>query len=370
MRYEISDILAGAALIQMAFFSVFLLRKKTENPVPNRILAAFLFSNVLVLVNLLVFRFLPATPRIHHLYYFGFSLSLLWGPILYIYTRSITRARFRFRRKEFMHGLPLLVCLAVLAVRYGQIFLRPGPGADLPEAWMWSEHEAIVGAIQLLILIYTLAAFRNLFLYRREIRNSMSSVERHNLSWLGVVLSGLLAHWAFDMLFYVHTYLTRRPSMLLMDISFAVLLVFAQILVYKSMRQSEILFGIESKPKYQDSTLGDNQKKQYLKQLETVMSEHKPYLDPMLTLPALASKARIPPRHLSQVLNEELHQNFFDYINTRRIEESKRLLREKAGRESTVMEILLEVGFNSKSSFNSAFKRYTGMTPTTFIRSA
>jgi AraC-like DNA-binding protein len=371
MNYEISDILTGAALFQMAFFSFFLLMKKTENPVPNRILAAFLFSNVLVLTNLLVFRFLPDSPRMHHLYYLGFSFSVLWGPLLYLYTRSITRARFRLRMMEFLHGLPLLACLVFLAVRYRYYFIASGRISDQEHAALtWSEHEIIIGSIQLLILVYTLLAFRDLLKYRKEIRNSISSVERHNLSWLGAVLFGFLAHWAFDTVFYVHFYLTRRPSMVLLDVSFAVLLVFAQILVYKSMHQSEILFGIESKPKYRDSTLTEAQKKQYLKQLETVMTGQRPYLDPMLTLPSLARKAHIPPRHLSQILNEDLKQNFFDYINSRRIEDSKRLLRENARQEKTVLEILLEVGFNSKSSFNSAFKRYTGMTPTSFIRSA
>jgi AraC-like DNA-binding protein len=369
MRYEISDILAGAALIQMAFLSCFLLRKKTENPVPNRILAAFLFSNVLVLSNLLLFRFMPDTPRAHHLYFFGFSFSILWGPILYLYTRSITRPHFRLRPAELLHGFPLLACLAVLALRYRQVFLASGRTAEQQRTALWSEHEVIIAVIQSMILAYTLAAFRDLFRYRKEIRNSMSSVERHNLSWLGAVLTGLLAHWAFDMVFYAHLYLTGHPSMILLILAFAVLLVFAQILVYKSMHQPEIIFGIESKPKYLDSTLTGIQKKAYLKQLETVMTEQRPFLDPMLTLPALARKARIPPRHLSQVLNEDLHQNFFDYVNTRRIDESKRLLRENARMDKTVLEILLEVGFNSKSSFNSAFKRYTGMTPTSFIQS-
>ena len=371
MKYEVSEILAGAALIQMAFFSYFLVRKKTENPIPNHILAAFLFSNVLVLSNLLVFRFIPDSPRTHHLYYFGFSLSVLWGPLLYLYTRSITHACFRLHAAQFLHGLPLLACLAFIAVRYWQYFIASGPMTALQRTGLtWIEHEIFNSAIQLLILFYTLLAFRDLFRYRREIRNSMSSVERHNLSWLGAVLCGLLAHWAFDAVFYVDLYLTRHASMLLLDISFAVLLVFAQILVYKSMHQPEILFGIESKPKYRDSTLTEVEKKQYLEQLETVMTGQKPYLDPMLTLPALARKAHIPPRYLSQILNEDLNRNFFDYINTHRIEESKRLLKENAKQNRTVLEILLEVGFNSKSSFNSAFKRYTGMTPTSFIRSA
>ena len=231
MKYEVSEILAGAALIQMAFFSVFLLRKKTENPVSNRILIAFLFSNVLVLSNLLAFRFIPDSPRTHHLYYFGFSFSILWGPLLYLYTRSITRTHFRLQAMEFLHGIPLLACLAFIAVRYWQYFIASGRmTAQQRTGLTWIEHEIVNGVIQLLILFYTLLAFRDLFRYRREIRNSMSSVERHNLSWLGAVLSGFFAHWVFDTVFYVDLYLTRHASMLLLDISFAVLLVFAQIL--------------------------------------------------------------------------------------------------------------------------------------------
>ncbi len=371
MRYEISEILAGAALIQMAFFSIYLLRKKTENPIPNRILAAFLFSNVLVLTNLLVFRFLEKTPRIHNLYYFGFCFSALWGPLLYLYTRSITRARFRLTRMDVLHGLPLLACLTFIFVLYWHNFIASGENAARnQDAMTWGEHELFTFFIQGLGLIYTGMAFRDLFRYRTEIRNSMSSIERYNLSWLMAVLLGFMGHWSFDTLFYAVLYLTHRASMLLMDVSFAMLLVFAQILVYKSMHQPQIQFGIESRPKYQASPLTEAQKKQYLGQLKSVMDEQKPYLDPMLTLPVLARKAHIPPRYLSQILNECLNRSFFDYINARRIEESKRLLRENTPRPGrTVLEILLEVGFNSKSSFNTAFKRYTGMTPTSFIRS-
>ena len=68
---------------------------------------------------------------------------------------------------------------------------------------------------------------------------------------------------------------------------------------------------------------------------------------------------------LSQIINEYFEQNFQDYINKQRIEESKKYLLDKVKRK-TVLEILYEVGFNTKSSFNIAFKKTTGLTPTEF----
>jgi len=96
------------------------------------------------------------------------------------------------------------------------------------------------------------------------------------------------------------------------------------------------------------------------------METQKPYLDPTLCLNNLAEKLAIPTHHLSQVLNICLNQNFFDFINSYRIKESRRLLSEQDPRKKTIIEILYQTGFNSKSVFNVAFKKYTGMTPSQF----
>jgi AraC-like DNA-binding protein len=83
----------------------------------------------------------------------------------------------------------------------------------------------------------------------------------------------------------------------------------------------------------------------------------------------LAEQVSIPYRALSEVINNKLKQNFYDFINSYRIHESKKLLSEKTERLKTILEVLYEVGYNSKSSFNSAFKKFTGMTPTEYRKS-
>jgi AraC-like DNA-binding protein len=369
MLHMIADILAGAALIQMAFSSVILVLRRTENPPSNRMLALLLFSNVLVLTNLFIFRFLPVTPRNSHLYYFGFSFSILWGPLLYLYTCSVTRRQFRLRWSDLWHSSPFVAHLAFMAFHFHrfEVVGRP-PGAMPNRALTWNEHLVVIALIQGLILAYTLLCFRELARYRAAIKNTMSTVERFNLSWLAAVLFGFLGHWTLDTAYYTALHISRRPSVILLAVSMLMLLIFAQILVTRSLRQPMAPAGLEARPKYQGSGLTEFLTREYLSNLHRVMDEQKPYLDPLLTLPQLARRAHIPPRYLSQILNESLGQNFFDFINWHRIEESKRLLREGSKAGSTVLQVLLEAGFNSKSAFNSAFKRHTGMTPTSFIR--
>jgi AraC-like DNA-binding protein len=94
------------------------------------------------------------------------------------------------------------------------------------------------------------------------------------------------------------------------------------------------------------------------------MQNEKPYLEPELTLDQLASRLSLKPRVLSQAINVILGQNFYDFINHYRIDEASRLLTNPKDKKITILEVLYEVGFNSKSSFNTLFKKYTGLTPT------
>jgi AraC-like DNA-binding protein len=93
----------------------------------------------------------------------------------------------------------------------------------------------------------------------------------------------------------------------------------------------------------------------------------KPYMDPNINLMDLGQQVGIPHRSLSEVINNALQQNFYDFINSYRVRESERLLKESE-QYKTVLEVLYEVGFNSKSAFHTAFKKTTGMTPTQFKR--
>jgi AraC-like DNA-binding protein len=100
------------------------------------------------------------------------------------------------------------------------------------------------------------------------------------------------------------------------------------------------------------------------------MNTEKPYLDGDITLQKLAKALAISPHHLSQTINERLNQNFIDFINTYRIEEAKRMLLDPAKKHYSILAVSEEVGFNSKSAFNNAFKKQVNMAPSEFRKIA
>lgn len=103
--------------------------------------------------------------------------------------------------------------------------------------------------------------------------------------------------------------------------------------------------------------------------IKNFMVENQPYLKPDLTLQELANLLNMDSKDLSFVINNSIQQNFYDFINTYRIDKAKELLQNSKYKDLTIQEILYKVGFNSKSSFNTSFKKQLKFTPTEFRRS-
>ncbi len=120
----------------------------------------------------------------------------------------------------------------------------------------------------------------------------------------------------------------------------------------------------KEKIKYKSSPMPAALARERVKKLEYLMEVEKLYCEDTLSLPSLSEKLGINHHQLSQLLNDTLKQRFFDYVNTYRIEETKKLLTVKGkGRAKTIQEISIEVGFNTMTAFYKAFKKHTGMTP-------
>lgn len=118
-----------------------------------------------------------------------------------------------------------------------------------------------------------------------------------------------------------------------------------------------------TKKKYQKSLFNKKQLKVYREQLDKLLVEEKPYLDPNLTLKALAEKLEIPSNHLSQLLNEGYGKNFADFVNTYRLETFKSKVADPSQRQLTILALAYDSGFNSKTVFNTYFKKIMGTTP-------
>ncbi len=118
-----------------------------------------------------------------------------------------------------------------------------------------------------------------------------------------------------------------------------------------------------TKKKYKKSLLNADLLSQYQAQLSELMVTDRPYLDPDLTLRSLAERMSIPPNQLSQLLNEGFDKNFSEFINTYRLETFKAKVADPSQRQLTILALAYDSGFNSKTVFNTFFKKVMGKTP-------
>jgi AraC-like DNA-binding protein len=122
--------------------------------------------------------------------------------------------------------------------------------------------------------------------------------------------------------------------------------------------------------KYSTSSISGERMDEAYETLRALMEEEKVFLDPDLTLKKLAQKLNIHYNHLSRIINERYGESFNTYINRHRIEEAKKRLSDPAFADKNILDIMLETGFYSKSTFNTAFKKFTGKSPSDFRKNS
>ena len=367
MLKQLDTIICTITVVHFLLFACFLLFTGKNRHISSQVFAFFLLSEALTIGSFLLLRNLgPAGIILPLLLYIVCSCQFLKGPLLYFYTRSLTNRQFRPRPRDAVHLIPF----AVQTVYAVTLFMLFSGGSSItpfyrhiyppsPE-WMVSE-----GVMYVLILGYIIASFVLLRKYVESLRDALSYLERISLPWLKFILYGFTALWAMWTANYLSTVFASRYFPWLDLVTMLLFFITANVIIFNGLRLPELFAGIEEKPKYKDSPLTGEEKKRYVEKLLDYMTREKPYLNPALSLNDLAGALAIVPRHLSQVINEHCKQNFYDFINSYRVEEAKRhLMDDTHGR--TVLEILYEVGFNSKSAFNLAFKTQTGLTPTEF----
>ena len=150
--------------------------------------------------------------------------------------------------------------------------------------------------------------------------------------------------------------------------------------LYKALNNPALFRNIDSRLKlvseiiFEDKNINtwvisEKEHNSTLLTLKQYMTEAKPFLNPSLTIQEISKDIKIPVRELSVLINHNLEQHFYDFVNNYRIAYAMDLLKDASQNKVTVLEILYAAGFNSKSSFNTAFKKHTGQTPTAYRKS-
>jgi AraC-like DNA-binding protein len=216
--------------------------------------------------------------------------------------------------------------------------------------------------------------------HRDRVKASYSSLERVNLRWLLWLGASAAAIWMLAVAFQV----VESAGVLRIErgddfISLAIALLLYGI-GYMGLRQPEV-FRYETAeqrlpepemaaPRYDRSGLTDREAERLKSALAEVMEKERPWQDSGLTLADLAGRLSTTPHKLSEVLNSQLHQTFYDFVNGYRVREVQRRIAAGDARKVTMMALAQDAGFASKSTFNLVFKKHTGQTPSDFRQTA
>lgn len=370
------------AAFQAFLFAFYLLGSKDVKSKSTVYIAVFL---ILLGINT-VHDFLDyfMSPFSANLYTFVLMTFFLMPASLYLYTKSSIESNFKITTKSLLHLTPfILVNLILIPTVYAENLKEDPQNSEL----FVKMQIAFYIAFYLVLIFYQFLSFRllhqNKQLYFENYSNT--DIRRYRyLKTLNVIFTALfLISLAKNIL--VFNYEGPETDYATNIVKLSLLVLFCWI-IYTGFSAPDLFKNSETtlppvrdllklagqntdKSKNQTTESADIGKAEVLKRVQDYMAENEPYLDASLSLHDLARQTKIPSRDLSIVINHHLNKHFFDFVNEYRIEKAKQMLTDPDKKEFTVLEILYDVGFNSKSSFNTAFKKHTGYTPTQYRQS-
>ncbi len=369
------DLALLITIYQCVLFAFFLLLIKKGKKQSNVLLALFLLSYAAIPLDTLInfgeaFRQFAINFSPNIFYVFG-SAYWLESVLLLFYVRSLIYKDFTLKRTDLLYLLPFVLYLCYEANNW--YLLDTNTKLAILNGYHIEEEPFYTRFINLFRECFRtfcgVLCLLELRHYQKQIKNNFADIEDVDLTWLKVLIIGFLiirvqaVLVTMGFMTSIDLHLTINYPLLGQLSNFMVMFLIS-FLIFFSLGVSNLFNGIDSSSPAtpEKQAIDPNQ----VSALTNYMQEHKPYLNQLLTLDNLAAQTAMPARQLSQVINRHFNKNFFEFINSYRIEESKELLTKEENAKVTMLEIMAQAGFNSKATFNTFFKKAVGMTPTQY----
>ncbi len=394
-------ILVGGAL--QGLLLAFLLFTRKTNRIANRLLGALilLMSVQSILVAFDTREFFITFP---HLSKVSWVIPLFFGPLLYLFTQKLTARMPQFRRKDFIHFIPAGLTFIYLLPYYLKTTVEKIAYLNDFEIARQDDFGFIGQATLFQVLFYLVYSLKILYRYEKKILNTFSELEKIRLQWLKqFIYSVLIIFFVAAVAFYAKKwYVPLLTEIYHYHIHYLLVIILVYWIGYKALAQPQVFVQRPVSPllppplptptnpevpatpvtpaypqpdttpeavkKYQKSSLKSVTSQSYLNQLLDFMETEKPYRQSNITIQELAVLIQIPKHHLSQIINDQLNKNFYDFINQYRVAEAQLLLVDPKFKHLTNLAIAEEAGFNSKATFNAVFKKQTGQTPSEYVK--
>lgn len=299
-----------------------------------------------------------------------YSVAYLYGPVFYLYAKLLVKKIERVKIINLLHFIPFISGYFLLIPIY---FLSTPEKIKFTEQ-MISGHKTLIylifgELIPVQGVIYTILTISLVSEYNKKIKERFSDIERINLDWLKYFTLAMIVCWSFSAASGLANLLVNKQTgfEIALHLAISVLIYSIGYLGLKQpeifMRQPDDIITGQAAEKYRKSGLDDIEAEEIKKKLLDLMNCEKPYLDSGLTLIKLSEFISVSGHNLSEVINSRLGKSYYDFINEYRVEEFKKRLEHPSSKNYNLISVAFDSGFNSKTSFNTIFKKNTGQTP-------
>ncbi len=358
---EFPAVLLLIGAVQGIFLGFVVLLKKQ----PGRSFASVALAGIIFVISfLLLFATLFLVKKVFAfkvMFPFVFPMFLLIGPFIYLYALTVENPSYRPKPLFLLNFLPYIFFVLFFSYRILARGLTTPPQFEVLMGGTLPLGIKLFMVIDFLMrLAYTTVSFSVVL---RNKKNEKFAAEK-SFDWKLLII--LLSVSSFTLLVYliILIFSLGLEIRFLLGIFFSVLIYLLGYYYIKEKSFSHSKAG-RKESKYARSGLSEKRKRELYLALVDLMEKEKHYLNPELSAGFLADKLNISQNHLSQVLNEAVGKNFYEFVNYYRIREAKKLL-ENVENNSSILSIAYDVGFNSKTTFNIAFKKIAKMSPSEY----
>ncbi len=381
--FNFHDVILLMTAMQCLFCFLLLSVTAFRNNKSILFLALFLFAHALIPINELMmwgadFKFI-AREKFPSLYFVPAIAYYIDGALLFLCFKSLVFKDFSLSKFDLLHLIPLLVyAIFIWSTFYSQT-QEQRLGMINSETFVYSANYVYMEFFSKWVRVfYGIGCYVLISRYSSLLQNTNSNMEKVHISWLRALVIGFLMVMVSETLL-----ISAKISNVFTDFSFAqaqlsnigltgyyITFALVNLLVFTAVRYFGAFEQVSEPVVSQKTSEEEFLQPELAAQVDKGIRKEKVYMEPDITLDSLAESLNIMPRDLSTLINRHFGINYYEFINRYRIEEAKRMLTSTDYINTTITDIYLQVGFNSKSVFYTFFKKIEGITPTQFRQNA
>lgn len=308
------------------------------------------------------------------LFFMPMQQLFMIGPVLYFYCKSLFNENFVLKKKDWLHFLPaiayglysLIVFITDKWVLDSFYFYADGRDMDLD---FWYQFTGLLS--MLFYLVLSLDQYRK---YRKITEQEVSFADDIAFTWMEHFMVAFGVILLLRVLFFIlNPEWGEFGSKYWYYLCFSVLSFYIAVTGYSHTVKASLKFNLGTIDLRSQSGEGEDasalDKNEWGAKINSLFENEGLYKDAGLTLTDVANRLQTNRNIVSGVINQEFRMNFNDFVNKKRVEAVIKRLERLEHKKSTLLGIALDCGFNSKTTFNRAFKKQIGLTPKQFIKS-